>query len=409
MTSVSVVPLRGVRFRDTELESNPFERPWTLLSLDQMRALATRHPDAVGGNIKMIEERIHPDAFLLVACDNPSAPAYRESYDRAESIIGAICITTLLAPEHREDTRQYSPRPLYWARAIEYCDLPLVFDEQRTRLSGHSSWFMWLSPDNAGIGGKSLEAIGHVEKLAMGGPAIVKRILTGQACLDEADRRLEEGLRALHAGFQAASPGQFIANMVSAAEVVVARPDERWWQRANRLKVLTGPEYWTRIEELLAARHAYVHEARQPSAAFLAHAALGLAVQVWEVMHDLCARARDVSAVLDEIDALARKTSPRGLTTRDLTRAHRRIVEELYTPLPRGPARRLYWLNHALTDVQPNDYYEKFVIFGEMLCPQCKHWLGREVARTSTPETETAECPRCRAVVTATLPFNEHR
>src|SRR5436853_2679699 len=119
MSSLAVVPLRGIRFRDKKLECDPFERSWTLLSLEQMREMAARHPQRVGGNITMIEERIHPDAFLLVECHDPSGPGFRESCDRSESIIGAICLTTLLAPEHREDTRQYSPRPLYWARTTE--------------------------------------------------------------------------------------------------------------------------------------------------------------------------------------------------------------------------------------------------------------------------------------------------
>ena len=47
----------------------------------------------------MIEERIQPDAFLLVECHDPNGPGFRESYDRSESIIGAICLITLLAPE----------------------------------------------------------------------------------------------------------------------------------------------------------------------------------------------------------------------------------------------------------------------------------------------------------------------
>ena len=98
-----------------------------------------------------------------------------------------------------------------------------------------------------------------------------------------------------------------------------------------------------------------------------------------------------------------------ALTTRDLSHAERSKVERLYAGLPRGPVRRLYWVNHALTDGQPNDYYGRFVIFGEMLCPQCTNWLGRDCVRGSTPETETAECPRCHIMVTATLPFNEHR
>src|SRR5207248_10616312 len=105
--------------------------------------------------------------------------------------IGAISLRPLLAPRRREDTRQYSPRPLYWARTTEYCDLPLVFDEHGTRLSGHSSWFVWLSPDNHGIGGKSLETVEHVEELVKGGPAIARRILAGEPLLDEWDCRLE--------------------------------------------------------------------------------------------------------------------------------------------------------------------------------------------------------------------------
>ena len=35
MSSLAVVPLRGIRFRDKKLECDPFERSWTLLSLEQ--------------------------------------------------------------------------------------------------------------------------------------------------------------------------------------------------------------------------------------------------------------------------------------------------------------------------------------------------------------------------------------
>src|SRR5712691_10181677 len=181
MPPLALVPLRGIRFRDDKLECNPFERSWTLLSLQQMHQLSASLPEAggVSGNIRSIEERIRPDAFLLVQCEDPTAPGFRASYDRCESILGALCLTTLLATEHREDTRQYSPRPLYWARTTEYCDLPLVLDEHRTRLSGNYSWFRWLSQDNVGIGGKSLEKVAHVEKLVSDGPSIARGILAG--------------------------------------------------------------------------------------------------------------------------------------------------------------------------------------------------------------------------------------
>src|SRR6266566_4740182 len=199
MTSLALVPLRGIRFRDNKLESNPFERPWTLLSLEQMHEFSSRLPEVggAGGNIKSIEDRIRPDAFLTIESDDPTAPGFHSSYDRPESILGALCLTTLLAPEHRDDTRQYSPRPLYWARTTEYCDLPLVFDEQRTRLSGHSSWFMWLSPDSFGIGGTSLRTVSDVERLATAGPSTVRKVLAAESLHRESERRLEAGLRAI--------------------------------------------------------------------------------------------------------------------------------------------------------------------------------------------------------------------
>ncbi len=152
-----------------------------------------------------------------------------------------------------------------------------------------------------------------------------------------------------------------------------------------------------------------MHEAKQPSVPFLAHSALALATQVWSVVHDLCDQYPDLMVVLREIDALVERNPPGRRTGHDLSTTERRKLEKLYAQVPRGPARRLYWVNQALTEGPPNDYYEKFVVFGEMLCPQCKRWLGREHVHSSTPHSETAECPWCHISVKATLPFNEHR
>lgn len=405
MVSLAVVPLRGVRFSDGSLSVDPFSRAWTVLSPLQAAEFQRRYPvdSSVYGNFDQLRDRLHPDAYLLVECKSPSAPDYLDTYDHAETILGALCISTLLAPEDPAGTRQYVPRPIYRTRTLEYCDLPLVLDVDRLRLVGHSSPFMWLSPDR----GSGATPLSSRELFAMtsAAPSVARDILSGTPLVTDWQRRMRAGLRALHAAFQAASPGQFVANMATVAEVLVNAGNERWRRRLSRLKVLVGPVYWTRIEEIMAARHDYVHEARQPAFGYLAFGALALAVHVWSVLHELYEARGDTNSVLREIDHLATGDPPADRKTSNLSAADVASLNARYASIPRGPLRRRYWINQALTDIHPNEYYQRFSVFGSVNCPGCGALLKQQHQVRHTPEAEVFACAACNRQTEALLPF----
>jgi hypothetical protein len=410
MPSLAVVPLRGVKFSDASLSVDPFSRPWTILSLAQADEFQSRYPmnSSVHGNFAVLRERLRPNAYLLVECVKPSAPGYLDAYDYAETILGALCVSSLLAPEHPDGPRQYAPRPIYWTRTIEYCDLPLVIDVDRVRLNGHSGSFAWLSAD----GGALAKRISTSElfEIVAAAPSVARDMLGDGILGTSWQRRMHAGARALHAAFQAASPGQFIANMATVAELLIkARSRDSWWQRKSRLKVLVGPTYWTRVEEIMAARHDYVHEAKQPTFEYLAFGALGLAVHTWSVLHELCEVRGDIDTVLAEIDSLANADPPKARTTSDLSSAQVASLNERYSSIPRGPLRRRHWINQGLTNVHPNAYYEQFSIFGSVSCPGCGAYLTEPHRVGQTSETNIFICSACNRQIEALLPFAHSR
>jgi hypothetical protein len=221
---------------------------------------------------------------------------------------------------------------------------------------------------------------------------------------------MRAGARALHAAFQAASAGQFVANMATVAEMLVtAGSREYWWQRKARLKVLVGPSYWTRVEKIMAARHDYVHEARQPQLGYLAFGALGLVVHTWSILHELFEVRADDGVVLSEIDLLANADAPGNRTTNDLSAAQMASLSTRYAGIPRGPLRCRHWINQALTDVHPNAYYEQFSIFGSVSCPGCGAFLREQHRVSRTSDAETFVCSACNRRTEALLPFASNR
>jgi len=267
---------------DESLNVDPFNRPWTILSLAQTDAFQSRYPlnSSVHGNFDPLRDRLRPNAYLLVECRNSAPPGYLDAYDYAETILGALCVSSLSAPEDPAGTRQYGPRPIYWTRTPEYCDLPLVIDPDRVNLVGHSSPFAWFSSDSGTMVGRI--NTGELSGMIAAAPSVARDIL-GDAALGAGwQQHMHAGARAVHAAFQAASHGQLIANMATVVEMLVnAKSKEYWSQRKSRLKVLVGPAYWTRVEQIMAARHDYAHEAKQPAFGYLAFGALGLAVHTF--------------------------------------------------------------------------------------------------------------------------------
>lgn len=404
MPSVALVPIRGITIADTSSETD-LGPLWNILSTQQARSLASQY-DPTGslpGNFNMIEARLAPDAYLLVRCDVPDSPGYLEAYDNAETLLAALCIAVLLGAELWPDQWQQQPTPLYRARFKEACDLPLVFDEARVRLVGHSSWFSWLSPSDHTRPPVSKQ---RLYAAAANAPGVVDRILRGDGFSSDADHLLTSSLRAMHSALQATTPGQLTANLVSAAELLVSAQDrEQWFRRKARLKVAIGSTYWSRCEDIFAARHAFVHESTQPTDSFMGHCALAMFVQVWVVFTDLLARFGEQQLALDYLDQLVAAAPPRDRRTSDLHPEEVAQLDASYRDVPLGPVRTLMWVHQYLVDVHPNEYLRHFVVGGRISCPgeRCGHILLQEHVIAREPGVQVFRCHMCGLVARATV------
>jgi len=291
-----------------------------------------------------------------------------------------------------------------------FCDLPLTFNRSGLGISGHSSDFPWLSSDHGFA--HNLRHIDRVHELISLGPRVIQNTLNSVETSADWEKRLQAAARAIHAGFQATSAGQLIANMVSAAEVLVARRNskEKWWERASRLKVLVGPTYWTRVEEILSARHAYVHEAKQPASPYIASGAIGLSVHVWKVLHVMGERLQSLDSILDQLDSLILKNPQvKRAKTNDLLETDIESLNHLYHDIPRGPLHRIHWIDQGLTACQPDKYYLRHSIFGTAICRQCRTTVTQEHLAERTNLSETYVCPKCGTRTEALLPFARDR
>jgi hypothetical protein len=407
----AIIPLRGIRFRDEGLAPDPFVREWTVLSLRQMAAFALRYDSArsVQGNVESIIKRLNPDAFLMVSLETPElADPVGRINRRVDSVLGALCLTALLTPEHKEDRKQYSPRPLFWAKTPENCELPLIVDRSCVKVSGHTG-MAWLSPDSTGeAGGKSLGTVTSFVSAIDSAPSSVKAVLGGRK-LDGWQEPLAAILGNLHACFLVGSPAQCAANLISFAEVCVTpSKDELWQRRVNRLKILTGCEYWTRVQDVIEARHDYVHRSKQV-ADTVAFSALALAVQTWCVMHELAERLGSLEIAIKFVENHVGPGFPGKKRTHELTKGERVRVTASCRDIPQGPLRKLYWINHALTDIPWNDYYERFVIFDEAFCKKCARWVELQASKPITSGRQRYRCASCGGGIQVIHPFESNR
>jgi hypothetical protein len=404
MPSIALVPIRGITIADSLPEDN-FGLLWNVLSAQQARNLVVQHGhmSSLLGNFNMIEARLAPDAYLVVRCEVPDSTGYLQAYDNAETILAALCIAVLLASELWPDPWQQQPTPLYRVRFKEACDLPLVFDEARVRLVGHSSWFSWLSPSDHMLPPVSKQ---HLFAAMANAPGVVGRILDGHGASNEADHLLTSSLRAMHSALQATTPGQLTANLVSAVELLFSAHDrEQWFRRTARLKVVVGWAYWSRCEDVLAARHAFVHESAQPQESFLGHCALAMFVQAWFVFTHLLSRFGGQQPALDFLDQLVAADLPRDRRTSDLTLEEVDQLEVLYRNVPLGPVRTMKWVHQYLVDVHPNDYHRRFVVGGRSSCAgeRCGHILLQEHVVAREPGKQMFRCHICGLVNQAAL------
>jgi hypothetical protein len=279
-----ILPLRGLRLTDTgEPGTGLFCKGWCLVGDAQFDLLAKvcRDNSSLSGNIEMLRRRLQPDSILLVEYTG-ELDVWRvfEAYDDAETVVGALNILSLLEERPTSQWSGYDPAPIFRARYIEHCDLPLVIDSERLWMSGHSTGIRWLTIGPNGVGSRPSETLLALAKKA---PPVVQRALGRETQPNELQAELELAMRALTAAFQATTLGQFIASAMSSLESLLG---DKWGQRQARLHRMLPSVYHSRLEEILLARHEFVHAARQPARdrGFLGLSALALVVQVWTVI-----------------------------------------------------------------------------------------------------------------------------
>lgn len=327
----------------------------------------------------MIRKRLDPDAILLFRVEGAvEAARVFVAYDDAETVVSALNITSLLAERSLGPPWHDEPAPVFRARYKEHCDLPLAFDSERVWLSGHSSGIAWASVgDHGGVPRYTMD---EFTRWAANTPPVVSRALRREPQPTELQRELELSMRALAVAMQATSVGQFVAAAVSSLETLLGDKKE-WGHRIKRLKVLVESRYHSRVDEVIAARHEFVHAARQPGPAlsFLGQVALAIAVQAWTKMALLRPSVETRKHLWDLLQPGGRSSAP---------------------VLPAGPDTRLVWVHKYLEPSHPNEYHMRFVINGRANCPgsQCGHLLGEEDIFEHSPTEWTFRCRRCGTV-----------
>lgn len=293
---VVTIPVRGVVIDNPDLTLDAiFDEPWTLVGPEQYGILADAQGrnDSVRGNIDVIAERLAPSSLLLVRY----YPGQRTSvWDEvlATRVLAALNIALLLSDILTNPPR---PRPLFRARYAEYCDLPLAFDAEGTKSTGHTSRLGLLAGDDL-----PRLHLDNVVVMIGDAPQVVRDVLQGKR-LDARQSRLAEGMVNILGAFETLSTGAFVSRLVSATECLLDAHAEG------------GVKSWTRIEARLRAtvksklvpdltqiRHEYVHAGLQPANDVASLQALAMAVECWGVLEGLytrISRHSDVEVLLD--------------------------------------------------------------------------------------------------------------
>lgn len=343
---------------------------------------------SLSGNVETIRKRLNPQAFLLVKCSSEikdSVQKLREAYHEGDGILSALCMASLFNPLPL-NAKSYiiEPTPIFRARYLEACDLPLVFDEKHLHVTGHSSSVNWITA----IGSLGLipQTVTEFTSQAMGSFGVISKLLNGER-ISRREERLEAAMRALHAAFQATSIGQFIAESVSAVEQLIAKKDDPWKIKISRLRTVVGDEYSTRVDEIVKARHEYVHTAKQPEQDYLAQSALAMVVQAWAVVHELFEQIESIQDAIKYLDCchLAQQTTSNNLNA----------LRKLCDGIAPGPVRGSYWTHKYLVDSPPNEYRKKYVVNGHVACPKCDNRCSSKECINDEGATKTYRCNKC--------------
>jgi hypothetical protein len=384
-----ILPIRGLRLNDTGVPSGGFFREnWCHVSRAQFDLLgrACRDNSSLSGNLDMLRQRLNPDSIMLVEYGG-DLDAWRvfEAYDEAETLIGALNMVLLLERRPADQWLGDEPAPIFRARYLEHCDLPMAIDRDGLWLAGHST-FSWAAlqgpfPDN----GRSTD---NFLSLLKDAPPVIKTALQREKQPNELQLGLEAALRALTGAFQATSVGQFIAGAFSSIEWLLG---DNWSDREERLGAMLPTAYHSRLKELLEARHEFVHAARQPprDQGFLGLCALSMVVQVWTVI----ARMPETY-----------------LSRADLWYCVRAFADgDAFADRHPGPDHELGWIHRYLVASHPSKYQTSFFVRGAVYCPNqgCGRKLGKDQIVSSNAKTLRLRCDNCAQEFEASFYSNE--
>lgn len=383
----SVIPVRGLLLSDDKIPIDMFDRNWVLVGHRQMEELQNMklERDGLDRNIKHIRERLAPDALLLVRYHKDEKLNVWDER-KAESILSAISMALLLKSSRSEDRgARANPIRVFRSRYKELCDLPLSFDSKTVRSTGHTGRLGVVSAPDIFIDEDSI-SLSELETHIATCPSTINAVLSGKR-LNSREEKLHKAMRAIQAAFDTTTRGAFVASSVSAAELLVSSGTSNWSRFKSRLFMLTGKQYKKRIEEILDARHQYIHEAIQSLNDTMPFSALALSVQVWEVCHSLYDRIgniQDAENFLDACDSLMKTES-----------VELEAIREESNRIPEGPVERLHWIRKYLVSTHPNEYGRHYFIDGAINCASCGHINRIEQVIASDGNKKTIKCYKC--------------
>jgi hypothetical protein len=297
MTSfLIVVPVHGIRLTaKRNWRDEIANRRWTFVGASDFEDFAQWHgrDASLEGNARQIRERLGASALMLYRIDRVFDVSYMSgAYQAAEGALAALNLARL------GSRSADMPLPLRRARYREACELPLAIAADRVLAVGHTAPLSWPGLlDSDHLDGPAPDA----EKLLLNAESPLQRMADGAPPHDVLDAALFHSARAIHEAFQCTTIGAFVSASVSAVEPLVSDIErEPWDLRVQRLLQLADSAFRERIEQVLDARHAFIHDCSQPAFAErdLHFAAAAFAVLIWRRVAALQPRCATVSDVV---------------------------------------------------------------------------------------------------------------
>lgn len=264
-----IFPIKGLKIARGQAVTRMFEREWTFISSLETDELdeALGHGKGFKGNLQMVQARLEPSAFLLVRRyldPDLISRSWPELAERAEKIVAGINLIILtripsaVFGSDRDTIRRELPTPIWLPTIDEHCELPIVFDRNRLRMTGHASQLGWTELEE--IQG-NLISNDSLEDIVASSSPFMKKLIEGGA-----PNSVENAARAIVRCLNCTSVGQFTAQCLGALDILFgANAASRWKEMQAYTSVLCGSDSSENIKRLFDIRHKFVHQNVEPN------------------------------------------------------------------------------------------------------------------------------------------------